>query len=102
MTKIHFTNKAVEDLSEIWRYTLEAWSENQADFYYQMLLDNCNEIARNPQLGKKYDEIAANLLGIQAGKHIIFYRRLRVNEVEIIRILHERMDLKNRAAIPSP
>ncbi len=30
MAKYELTNKAVADLNEIWEYTLENWSENQA------------------------------------------------------------------------
>jgi toxin ParE1/3/4 len=61
-----------------------------------MLLENCNEIAFNPELGKEYSVIAENLFGLKAGRHIIFYRNIEGNEVEITRILHEQMDLKNR------
>ena len=53
MASYFFTNKAVEDLTEIWNYTFEEWSEQQADKYYQLLIDNCNEITQNPALGKK-------------------------------------------------
>jgi toxin ParE1/3/4 len=91
-----FTKKAVEDISEIWNYTYYKWSENQADRYYKMLIENCSEIAINPELGKNYLEIAENLLGIKAGRHIIFYRKLEESEVEITRILHEQMDLKSK------
>ncbi len=77
-------------------YTFEVWSENQADKYYEMLISNCQEIADNPLLGKIYDEITQNLLGLKANRHIIFYRTLNENQVEITRILHERMDLKKR------
>jgi toxin ParE1/3/4 len=35
-------------------------------------------------------------LGFKAGRHIIFYRRIENAEVEITRILHEKMDLKSR------
>ena len=38
MPKFHLTNKAVEDLSDIWEYTYAEWSEEQADFYYEFLL----------------------------------------------------------------
>ena len=96
MAKYQFTNKAVEDLSNIWNYTFDNWSENQADKYYLMLLENCNEVAGNPDSGKNYSVATENLLGFKAGSHIIFYRKIQENEVEIIRILHEQMDLKNR------
>lgn len=96
MAKYILTNKAVEDLSKIWNYTFDFWSERQADIYYQMLLETCREIADKPDIGKNYEEIMNRLFGIRAGRHIIFYRKANVNEVEITRILHEQMDLKNR------
>ncbi len=96
MAEFKLTNKAVEDLSKIWDYTFEVWSERQADRYYEMLISNCQEIADNPDLGKSYDGIIQSLLGTKANRHIIFYRTINKNYVEITRILHERMDLKNR------
>ncbi len=96
MVNYRFTKKAVDDISEIWNYSYYKWSENQADRYYQMLIETCKEIAENPEIGKNYREITANLLGIRAGRHIIFYRKLEEDEVEITRILHEQMDLKSK------
>ena len=96
MADYKFTRKAVEDMSEIWNYTYYKWSENQADTYYRMIIENCKEIAGNPELGKNYNIIAESLFGFKAGRHIIFYRILENEDVEITRILHEQMDLKNR------
>ena len=96
MAKYKLTIKAVDDLSNIWNYTLEKWSEKQADKYYNILVDSFNEIARNPKLGKNYSDIIENILGIRAVRHIIFYRKTQDYEIEITRILHEQMDLKNR------
>jgi toxin ParE1/3/4 len=96
MAKYRLTNKAVSDLAQIWNYTFANWSENQADKYYKMLIDNCIEVAFKPELGKKYFIVMDNLMGFRAGRHIIFYRRIDAGEIEIIRILHEQMDLKNR------
>ncbi len=98
MAEYKLTNKAVEDLSKIWDYTFEVWSEKQADKYYNELIYNCEEIAENPDLGKHYKGISEQLLGIKTNRHIIFYRNLSENYVEITRILHERMDLKKRIA----
>ena len=96
MADFKFTNKAVFDLTQIWNYTLKNWSEDQADRYYNMLIDNCKEIANNPDLGKNYSAVTENLLGFKAGRHIIFYRKISKKEIEIIRILHEQMDIENR------
>lgn len=97
MDKLYFTYKATEDLASIWNYTVDMWSERQADEYYGMLISACRKVADNPMsLGRRYKEIADNLFGFKAGRHIIFYRIVSDYTVEIIRILHECMDLKNR------
>lgn len=51
MAKFYLTNKAVEDLGEIWNYTIETWSENQAAIYYSLLIDSCQELATAPNQG---------------------------------------------------
>lgn len=96
MAKYHLTNKAIEDLTEIWNYTFDEWSEKQADKYYSLLLDSCQEIAENPNFGKEYTIVADNLLGYKSNLHIIFYMVLTNTEIQIVRILHGRMDLKTK------
>jgi toxin ParE1/3/4 len=96
MAKFKFTNSAVKDLSEIWSYTIDTWSESQADKYYKLLISACTIIAKKPQLGKEYSEIYPELKGKLTSKHIIFYRILKDQSIEITRVLHERMDLKNK------
>jgi toxin ParE1/3/4 len=96
MAKVILRQEAIDDLNDIWTYTFKEWSEKQADKYYATLEFACTQIGENPQLGKQYEGITNNLLGYRTGKHIIFYQILNKNEIEIIRILHERMDLKNR------
>ena len=97
MAKLRFTRKAVEDLTGIWNYTADAWSESQADEYYGMLIAACRRIAENPSAaGRRYDEVAEGLFGVKAGRHILFYRSADSGGVEIVRILHERMDLKTK------
>ncbi len=70
MAKYILTNKAVDDLSKIWNYTLHKWSESQADKYYKALLKNIIDIANNPDFGKSYSVIIEDLLGIRVGRHI--------------------------------
>ncbi|MBN8861545.1 MAG: type II toxin-antitoxin system RelE/ParE family toxin [Sphingobacteriales bacterium] len=96
MAKVILRQEAIDDLNDIWDYTFEKWSEKQADRYYLTLKFACMQIGENPELGKQYDGINSNLLGLRTGKHIIFYQQIAEDEIEIIRILHERMDLKNR------
>ena len=96
MAKFSFTNRALDDLIEIWDYTVEQWSENQAQTYYNLIMASCMDLANNPQLGKSYNIISQNLLGYKCGEHIIFYHEIVKNEIEIARVLHGMMDLKNK------
>ena len=96
MANYILTIKAVEDLSKIWDYTFEVWSEAQADKYYYMLLDSFQELEDGKVAGKNYAEVRTDIFGCRSGQHIIFYRKLNGNRIEIARILHNRMDLKNR------
>jgi toxin ParE1/3/4 len=96
MANYRLTKKAAEDLALIWNYTVDTWSEYLADRYFQILLDSCQNISEGEITGKQYEGIFTGLLGKKAGKHIIFYRKVEGDVVEIVRILHERMDLKRR------
>jgi toxin ParE1/3/4 len=96
MAQYELTNKAVEDLTNIWEYSIEKWSEQQADSYFNLIISSFQEIVNNPETGKNYDGITNDLFGLKTEKHIVFYRK-RINQpIEIIRILHERMDLNSR------
>ncbi len=95
MAKFYFTNKAVEDLGEIWNYTVKTWSANQAEIYYSLLIDSCQELANKPNQGKSYEVVEKNVLGFKTGQHVIFYRIVAEKEIEVVRILHGMMDMKN-------
>ena len=96
MAKVILRQKAIDDLNDIWYYTFKKWSEQQADKYYATIKIACLRIGENPEVGKEYYGISKNLLGLKSGKHIIFYKSLSESEIEVIRIIHERMDLKYR------
>lgn len=96
MLNYKLTNKAVDDLTNIWNYSYSKWSESQANTYYHLLISSFQDIAKNPDLGKNYENVKPNIFGYKINRHIIFYRKYTNQSIEITRILHERMDLKNR------
>ena len=95
MPKVRYSNKAVEDLSSIWKYTYSEWSESEADEYYSMLVSACNRLlGTSVVMNRCYDEISDDLYGVRSGHHIIFYKNIDDGDVFIVRTLHEKMDLK--------
>lgn len=95
MAKFYLSNKAVDDLNDIWNYTVKTWSENQAEIYYSLLMDSCQELANKPTQGKSYGIVEKNVFGYKSGEHIIFYQVVSLKEIEVVRILHGMMDIKS-------
>ncbi len=95
--KLTVSRAATDDLEGIWLYTLDHWSVEQADRYVSLLLDAFDQILRDPDAGKDFGHVRDGYLGVKAGSHLIFYRLNEADQaVEIIRVLHGRMDLENR------
>ncbi len=86
-----FRPKAKTDVEDIWSYTLETWGIDQADQYVKNLIDTCSSLAKNPDMGVARDELRNGLHVHPSGKHLIFYLKIK-NDIDIVRILHERMD----------
>lgn len=89
--------KASEDIENIWLYTFENWSLEQADRYINLLFDEIEYLAANPNSGKNFNHIRKNYRCSQVKSHIIFYWLTdNQRDIEIIRVLHQRMDIENR------
>lgn len=93
MAKYRLSNRTKIDLIDIWDYTVRTWSVNQAERYYNQIIETCVSLSKDPQLGKHYSEVNSDLLGFKAGRHIIFYQIIDTQEIFVFRILHEQMDL---------
>ena len=94
MASYTFSKKAVDDLSAIWEYSCEVWSEQQADKYYWFLNDVCQLLAEDKLTGKLYELPTEGVLGYRADKHIVFYFRVESGRILVLRILHTRMDYR--------
>jgi len=90
------SEKANQDIEKIWLYTVENWSLEQADRYYNLILDEIEFISENFESGKSVDYIKKGYRASFVKSHIIFYKKSSRNIVEVIRVLHQRMDIENR------
>lgn len=91
------STEAANDLETIWFYTLKKWSKEQADRYFQLLMDEIENLAKNPTFGKDYSEVRKGYYGSRVKSHFIFYKiNKQKRNIEIIRILHQRMNIKLR------
>ena len=88
------TKEAARDLEKIWLYTVENWSMEQADRYLNLLLDEFDYLCLKPNSGIDYGMIRKDYWRTKVNSHFIFYK-IKKNQIEIIRVLHEIMDIES-------
>lgn len=93
--KIVILEQAIQDLEEIWLYTFTTWSPEQADRYHSLITKEIEFLTTRPESGKILDHLRKGYRSSKVKSHYIFYRYTST-ELEIIRILHETMDIPNR------
>ena len=94
--KYRISKQAIDDLNEIWIYTFHKWSKEQADRYYDLIIGEIEFIAENYLIGKSSEQTRKNYRVTKIKSHLIFYRKVENDIVEIVRILNQRMDIKKR------
>jgi len=92
MPEYKISAKALDDLKSIGRYTSRKWGKPQRNKYLGMIDDSFQAISIQPELGMACNYIKPGYRKYHAGKHLIFYRQKR-DHIEIIRILHDSMDI---------
>ena len=91
------------DLVNIVRWTLENFGLSQAETYRDTLLGAIAELSSGPAPAgsKARDEILPGLRTLHVarhgrrGRHFLLYRVAKSGHIEIVRILHDRMDLSH-------
>jgi toxin ParE1/3/4 len=95
--KYKISKAANRDIENIWLYTIKKWSIEQADRYFNLIMDEIEYLAKYPKSGKDFSTVRKGYFRSQIKSHFIFYKINSKNEeIEIIRILHQRMDIKIR------
>ncbi len=94
--KYLISKQAVDDLNDIWVYTFHKWSKEQADRYYDLIIAEIEFTTDNYQVGKSAKQTRKNYRVTKTKSHLIYYRKVENEIVEIVRILHQRMDIKKQ------
>jgi len=94
------TNKAKADLKSIAAYTQRKWGIEQRRTYLKQFDDAFHFLAETPEAGKNCDFIKLGYRKFPNVSHVIFYRSTTPNQIEIVRILHKRMDVERNLRNP--
>lgn len=88
--QFRISRAARQDLLRIGRFTERRWGKAKRNHYLGQLDEAFALISENDSIGNSRDEIFTGYRKFPEGSHVIYYRV--TDMVEIIRILHERMD----------
>ena len=95
------TEEALKDLFDIVHWTTQNFSERQADIYSETLALALEALQAGPNtLGvKKRDDLGAGIHSLHVarngrkGRHFILFRIAEPHTIEVLRVLHDSMDL---------
>jgi toxin ParE1/3/4 len=88
------TNRADEDLIEIWSY-IAIGNISAADRVLDAIEARWNNLARHPYSGVARDDIAPGIRHLVSGEYLTLYR-LSGSAIEIVRVLHGRRKISSK------
>ncbi len=84
------TPLAENDLEEIWLYTFHEWSLEQADQYHRDIIAAIEGLASGRMTGRQCD-VREGYRKYKVGMHVVYFR-CSDEYLDVIRVLHGRMD----------
>jgi toxin ParE1/3/4 len=93
--KFQLSELAQKDLENIWEYTYSNWSVKQADKYIKQIIEQVEFLCHNAEVGRLIPAIKPKHRMYRVNSHLIIYK-FDSHFLKVDRVLHERMDNKNR------
>jgi toxin ParE1/3/4 len=92
VAKLTIAPAAREYLKEVGRYAQRTWTVRQRDVYLGDFATVFERLRTGMARGRNRLEVRDGLLSYPCNRHVIFFRPDAEGNVEILRILHGRMD----------
>ncbi|MEO3432947.1 type II toxin-antitoxin system RelE/ParE family toxin [Inquilinus sp. CAU 1745] len=91
LTHYRLLPKTLDDLDEIWRYSAETWSLDQADRYIDDLTRTFESLTSMPTIARERSEFNPPVRIHVHGAHLVIYT-IAEDHIAILRILGGRQD----------
>lgn len=88
--------KAKEDLKDIGRYTFKTWGRKQRDVYLAALYNCFEKLAAGGGHVRDCSHIWPGYKRYHCERHLIFFKEGSDGDIDIIRVLHQSMHVKDR------
>ena len=82
---------AEADLENIWNYTVETWSVEQAEIYHSSIFIAFEELTNGNRIGR-VSNAREGYFKYAAGMHMIYFKQTD-SGIDVIRILLQKMDV---------
>lgn len=92
-SKYQLTNEAVQELENIYRYSMDNFGRTQAKRYLTDLHDVFELLADNPYLGRDCGYIKEGYRKHEHQRHVVYYKATE-NGILVARILGEKQNQK--------
>lgn len=79
------------DLDAIWNHGEAQWGALRAERYIREIQRAVETVAKDPRRGRPCDDVREGYFKFSVGSHILFYR-CDGALIDVVRILHQRMD----------
>ncbi|WP_006243695.1 type II toxin-antitoxin system RelE/ParE family toxin [Mycolicibacterium tusciae] len=93
MSRYVLSPAAQLDLEQIWDYTCDRWGDDQAEKYVREIERAIQRVVQNPMIGRACDEVRVGYRRHAVGSHTLYYRLAGADVIDVVRILHQRMDV---------
>lgn len=93
MSRYELSPAARADVEQIWDFTSARWDHDQAEAYLREIQRAIDRIVANPRIGRACEEIRAGYRRHAVGSHTLYYRILSDGVINVVRVLHQRMDV---------
>jgi toxin ParE1/3/4 len=94
MSRIVFSPAAEADIDEIWDYTADNWSIEQADRYVAQIRQACASLSPDGREGRAIPQVREGYRKLAVGSHLAVFRLVDGN-IDVVRVLHQRMDISS-------
>ncbi len=107
MTTYRMTPAAQADLGAIWDYTAQTWGAAQAESYVRAIVSTCDALVQGSRSSQSAEHIRPGYRKAASGRHMIYFKPSspvltddRTQGIDVIRILHQRMDVPDKFERP--
>ncbi|WP_442872855.1 type II toxin-antitoxin system RelE/ParE family toxin [Aurantimonas sp. C2-3-R2] len=95
MREVRFSPAGYRDLAAVYLYTLKRYGADQADRYVSEIARSCERVFDRPGSSRDASRYRKGLRFHQSGRHQIFYVRSSSGALDVVRILHGRMNIED-------